>query len=834
MQKYYGKNWLEVVGLLGSNIHKGLLEYDCTLRREAYGDNVINIGNVQGKVEVFKDLLKKKYIYISALISILFLLKGLYILAIINFILLVFNILFKVYYDIKIGNDLELIQNLNKSKVIVLREGVQRAVEASELVRGDIVMLKKGSFICADLRVIKSDGLKVDERNITGEDFLKEKYESKVDGRAVTLGEINNMLFRGSFVKDGSGSGVVVEIGNNTELGKLLAIINKNGNNKHNMLKKIEDITLKSMLCLMLVGLIIYLVLPGGGVKKQEVFMYGVFAIVTICIPIIIILTSKSIKMNFLKEGIDIINFSSFNLINDVKVVFLNKFGTITKSELYFEKMYTNEKIFTNREIDIKDINIKRILDISLLVNNSKYNNDSALSKGDMYEIAYVKYCTEQGIFKSAIDNKNKRKFEIYKDTNKKVITTVNKCEKGYRANSRGTIEGILELCTHILVNGIEREITSKDIEKIKLADLYFSRESLVTEAFAYRSFSYEPSISENVESNLVFVGMVALENLFAEGVTEDIENLMETGVLPIIFTDDNKIVGEMFGRKVGLISSPSEVISGVELKSLSGKELYKVISRTRVFCRLTPDLKNKVIAIFNADGFKVAVEGETLGDLSVVNSAQLSIIKGKASRLLKQCGDLYIRENGLEAFFRVKEESLKIEKSIKNAIKIYSTLVIAEIIALNCYYALADLRLFEVQTIVFMNFILATPMILLVINYGKEEVNKNEPFIRGIAFALLPVISIIFLPEFNEFAMYMILGGMLIVYGLVNCNLSFKTFNGGVKLLLVAIMLYILGGVSIGFINSVSYLKNLVVIIGGIIIIYSVCDLIVTKWQDS
>ncbi|MGL5086469.1 MAG: HAD-IC family P-type ATPase [Clostridium sp.] len=834
MQQYYGRNWNEIVGLLGSNINKGLLEYDCTLRRESYGDNVIDIGEACSNLSIFKEIVKKKYIYISILISIVFVLSGFGMLGLINLLLLIFNIGFKVYYEIKVDNKAEKLQSLNKSKVVVLREGIERLIEASELVKGDIVILNKNSFIAADLRVIKSLGLKVDEKSITGEEFIKEKYDNKIHGQASKLGEINNMLFRGSVIKEGSGMGIVVETGNSTELGKLMASIDKDNINKHNMLKKIEDIILKLMLCLILVEIILSLVLPGSVLNKTEIFMFGLFCIVNVCLPVIIILYGKEMKKEFLAEEVELINFSAFNLAKDIKVIFLDKYGTLTKEELYFEKMYTNEKILANRAIDIKDINVKRVLDISLLANDAKYNNDNNWTTGDIYEIAYVKYCTEQRIFKSNIEGKNTRKFQIPKDTNKNVVTTVNKTEKGYRANCRGTVDGVLDFCTHILVNGIERSITSQDIEKIKLTDLCFSREGLLTEAFAYRSFSYEPSKSENIESNLVFVGLVALENLFVEGVTEDIERLMENGVLPIMITDDNKIVAEIIGRKIGLVSSSKEVISGIELSSLSEKELYKVISRTRVFCRLTPELKTKIISIFNEDGFKVAVEGETLGDLSVVNSAHLSIVKGQASSLVKQCADLYIKGNALKAFFKIVEDGFRVDEAIKNAIKVYSTLVICQIIALNFFYAFVDERLFGAYTIVFMNFILLTPIILLVMNCGKEEINSKKKYLRVVLFSAMPLLSIYLLGEFNEFAAFMIIGGMLIVYGIVNSHISIRSFNIGIKLLIISILIYIAGCFLIGFMGTVVYSKNLMVTIGGLIFIYLIGDLIITNWQDS
>ena len=278
MQRYYGRNGAEIIALLGTNIDKGLLEYDCILRRETYGDNTIDLGKVDGRVEIVKDLVKRKYIYVSILISIVFILKQLNILALINFLILIFNISFKVYYEYKRQKELDILQNLNKAKVIVLREGLQRIVEARELVKGDIVIIKKDSFISADLRIINSNGLKVNERNVTGENLIKEKYESKIDVQASSLGEINNMLFRGSTVKAGIGMAIVVETGNNTQLGKLLSIINEKKYNKNTILKRSEDTILKLMLCLILVNLIMYLILPGNFIgKARNIYVWVIF-----------------------------------------------------------------------------------------------------------------------------------------------------------------------------------------------------------------------------------------------------------------------------------------------------------------------------------------------------------------------------------------------------------------------------------------------------------------------------------------------------------------------------------------------------------------------------
>ncbi|GAB6169621.1 cation-transporting P-type ATPase [Clostridium carnis] len=833
MRDYYSNTWVKVVDLLGSSINKGLYEYDCEIRRTQYGDNRICLPYSGGKLNILKGLLKQKYIYFILTIIILFAIRGFNSLAIITGLLLILSVSFKIYFEIVKEKEVEILQNLNTSQVLVLREGIERLIEAEELVKGDIVYFRKNSFISADIRIIESKDLKVDERSITGDSFLKDKYETKVSGYVGSIGDINNMLFRGSIIKDGQGKGIVVETGNNTQLGKLLRVINTVNVKKHTMIQRVENIASKVGICLILTQVILGLILPEKLISKEAIFAYGIFSILSICTPIIILEYVKIIKGRFKDENIEIINFSTIDLVKDVKVMFLDKVGTLTKNELYVEKVYTNEEIIGANKLDVNDINVKRLLDISILCNNAKYNNDSKWSKGDMFEIAYVKFGLEKSLFKGTIESKNKRKFEMPRDTNRKLITTVNKNRKGYRANTRGNLDSILEVSTHVLVNGIERELTNEDILKIKMADMNFSREGLVTEALAYRSFNYEPSEQENIESNLVFVGLIALENPFVEGITEEIEELMGNKVLPIIFTDDNKITGEVLGRKLNLISSSEEVISGIELSYLSEEEFCKVISKTRVFCRLTPELKTKIVSLFNKDGFKVAVEGETLGDLPLVSLAQVGIVKGKASSLLKRSGDIYTNESAVKAFIKLLKENIEMDKSIVQGITIYVLVMLSQIFALNFHYLFTESILFNEYTTMVMNFLLLTPIILLNMCFGKEESSKKS-IIRGALFISIPIIGIFLVKDHYEFIACALIGGISLLTTIINCRISYRSFNNGVRLLFIAIIIYGVALALIGFMTSVVYSQLLGILIGGLLLSFIVGDIIIKKWQES
>ncbi|WLF68478.1 cation-transporting P-type ATPase [Clostridium septicum] len=833
MKSYYGASSTKLVESLESDINKGLSADECLLRRDKYGDNKIDTPGSIRRIGILKSFLKEKYVYFYFIIIGIFILNKFNIMAIITSLLFIYNLIFKIYYEFTKAKEIEILQSLNTSQVSVLRDGIERIIEAEELVKGDIVRFRKNSFISADIRIIESEGLKVDERNVTGESLLKDKYETKLDGSVASLGEIHNMLFRGSVIKEGNGIGIVVETGRNTRLGKMLTVINNSKLNKRSLFFKVENIIYKICICLILVQVIFTLVLPGSFKGKSELFFVGIFCIITIALPNLISKYTKETKRRLLLDGYDLINFSALDSVKDIKVIFLEKTGTITKRELYLEKIYTNEEIIEKGKIDIKDINNKRLLDISMLCNNAKYNGDTEWSKGNMLEVAYIKFARERRLDKLDLERKNRRKFEVARDSSKKIYTTINKGDKGYRANTRGTLESVLEVCTHILVNGIERELTSEDINKIKMIDMIFKREGLVTDAFAYRSFNYEPSRSENIESNLVFVGLAALSNPLVDGITVEIEEIKEKGVLPIIFTDENKISGEILGREVGLIKSSKEVISGIELQSLGKDEFYKVISRTKVFCRLTPALKASIVNVFREDGFKIACEGETLGELPIVNLADFSVAKGEATGFFKKSCDVYSDKGIISAFNKLTEEGKTLFNGINNAVSIYVLGIIAELFALNFNYLLSDKIIFKQYNVLLMNFLLLTPIILLNMEYRKVDIKKHKVLLELGLISVLVSGAIFILPEENEFALFMIIGGILIFNTLLNSKISFRNINRGNKLLLLIILIYALIGGFIYFLNGAIYSTSMIAIIIETIFTCIVGDIIIKRWQN-
>lgn len=835
MKEYYMESWANVVELLGSNIYKGLYQYECEIRKEENGDNKIQLPYSKGKMKLFLEIFKQKYIYIYLVFIIFFFIYKYINMGLITIILLLINIFIKFNHDISKEKEMELLQNLNTSQVLVLREGIERLVEAEELVKGDIVYFRKNSVIAADIRVIESNGIKVDERSVTGDKFLKDKYSVKMDSKVLSISEVNNIIFRGSIVKEGTGKGIVIEVGNKTELGKLIRIMDNSKVKKDLIINKLEDNIFKVGICLVMVQALLSTILPGRFQDKIPVIAISIFSIIIIAVPIIILYYGKYTKKRILLEhNIELNNFSALDLSKDIKIMFLNKVGTITKDELYLEKIYTNEQIYNSNEIDKSDINTNRLLEISILCNNAKFSNDNKFYKGDMFERAYIKFGIEKFISKDKLESRNRRKFEFPRDSNKNMITTINKNKKGYRANIRGNVDEILDCCTSILINGLEREITLEDIMKIKIAEQSFSRLGLITEAFSYRNFNYEPSEQENIESNLVFVGIIALVNPLVNEVEDEIQHLITSSVLPIIFTEDNKIASEVIGRRIGLIYSEEQITSGSDLDNLNTEELLEIVSKTRIYCNLKPNQKHEIVSLYNKDGYKFAIEGENIGDLSLVSLAQIGIVKGKISMLLKKIGDIYISKSSIKAFLNLKEEAKKLEDGINRGIVIYFFTILSEIIFFNFQHLINGNFKIDEYFIIGINLILLTPIILINMIFGEEDIKVNSEtklLLRGLLYILASITLVILSKDNNEILGFILFGSMLIIDTIINCKIIKRGDSKGIKLIGLAIFIFIILTFILILIKKYEYDTINTIILGALVTIFLIFDIIIKKW---
>jgi Ca2+-transporting ATPase len=836
LEKYCNNSWAQIVELLNSNVQNGITENDCEVLRLKYGTNKIDLPSANKLYKHILNALRQKAVLIYTIITIILFVFKHYLFAGMVAAILMLNLILIVMYTIKRDKEIGALERLNSADTIVIRDGAQKIIKSEELVMGDIVKINRDSIIPADIRIISANDIKVDEKNITGEAFYKEKFESKIIGSISSLTDMKNILFKGSVIKSGSGIGIVISTGNSTQLGRMLAMLTYASNRKHNfgimVAKSLEKYLLIYFLGIIIIGS--YLVYTGQDVNKNYIctalFILG-------CFPITIIanLIFRKVIKSFMNENIEIINFSVFNLIKDVNILFLDKVGAISKKEMIVKKLFINDNVLSADDPYIKEITFDRIVEISLVCNSAIYNPSEDNGKGELDELAFLSYAAKKKIYKAAIDSRNLKILEIPMDSDKRFSTVVSKFNKRYRANTRGNVDDVLEQCTHVMMDGVEREITDEYKSKIKEIDMNLSIEGLITEGFAYRNFTYEPSKSENIESNMVFVGIIGLENPLEENLKNSISRIKDKAIVPILFTEESKLSAITNAKKANIIRNNNQVVAGIELDSLNHQELKDLLCRVRVFCRVNPEIKSKIVSLFIKDGHKVATTGETLGDLPALNLSNVGIGKGKASTIVKKVSDVYIKENYLDGFFKIRDYSRKFDKNIDRGFKIYFMTILSELLVLIGSIAIGQTESMDFWSILVVNGVLFIPLSLIILLKNGRDISKNEMMIRALILSIITMISIYKIEEKEATIVPLtILSIGILLFTLFNSNISIRKLSKELIMGIISLSIIIVSVTSIILVNNI-LLRDIVVIELVVSIIFLlIFEILARKWQDS
>ncbi|MDR3595022.1 cation-transporting P-type ATPase [Clostridium sp.] len=836
MEKYCSNSWNQIVELLNSNAQQGISENDCEQLRIKYGTNKIDLPSGNKLYKHVLNALKEKSVIIYLIISIMLFIFKSYLFGSIATLILILNLILVIRHTIKRDEEIGTLERLNSAEAIVIRDGIQKSIKSEELVMGDIVKFSRESVIPADLRIISANDIKVDEKNITGEAFYKEKFESKIMGNIYSLTDMKNILFKGSVIKSGSGTGIVISTGNLTQLGRMLAMLTYASNRKHNfgamIIKTLQRYLMTYFIAIIIVGS--YFVLKGQDVQKNYI---STALFLLACFPVTIIakLVFKKVIESFLNEDIQIINFSVFNLIKDVNILFLDKVGAISKKEMIVNKVFINNNVISNNESYVKEITFDRIVEISLICNSAIYNMGNDGSKGELDELAFLDYAAKKNIFKGAVDSKNSKILEIPMDSDKRFLTVVSKFDRRYRANTRGNVDAVLERCTHIMIEGVERELTEEYKNKVKEIDMNLSIEGLITQGFSYRNFTYEPSKSENIESNMVFVGVIGLENPLEENIEDSINRIKDKAIVPILFTEESKLSAITNAKKANIIRNDNQVVAGIELDSLNHQELKDLLSRVRVFCRVNPEIKSKIVSVFIKDGHKVATTGENLGDLPALNLSNVGIGKGKASTIVKKVSDVYIQQNYIDGFFKIRDYSKKFDKNIDRGFKIYFMTILSELLVLLGNLIMGQAEGLDFWNIIIINALLFIPLSLIILLKDGRDVGKNEVVIRALVFSIINMISIYKVDgkEATLVPLTIISIGILL-FTLFNSDISVRKLSKELTMAMFAFLIIILGIAGVILINNIIPRYIIVIELVVSIIFLIIFEILARKWQDS
>lgn len=733
MNRWYSLSWNKIVEAFKSNEKRGLSFKQLEINRKAKGKNSLKINNKSKKTDF--EIIKEEIFLIPFFVGFILIFLGLYIEAMVVLIIALGATYFAVKGKKERLKELETINNLNYTDVWVMRAGIRDLVKAEDLVIGDIVILKPNNIIPADIRIIDSKNLKINERNVLGEEFISLKNPGRIDGNVNSIKEIYNMAFRGTRVVSGEGKGIVVEVGSKTNIGNIVKYFELFNNNLEKKEKSFTAFKKNFNILALMIIIISFFIFKFFNLNNYKIlFGYFVFIIGTMNLLEI----SNSIALNykykkFNEIGINNLNKDGLNYLDNIDVIFLDKLGSITENEMKVKYIYSDRKIEDSKKINKNNINMERLISIVVLCNNAKYNKATESYLGDLKEGATLKFAIDNNIFKASMEGKNKRIFEVVNNLDKEIKTTINKVNKNYRAQVRGSLEEVLSRSSFIMLDGIEKPLSNEEIENIKMIDFNFANEGLVTEAIAYRSFNYQPTEDENIENNLVFVGLIAYENPKKENVQELITEIKKRSIIPILITDDNKITAYRIAKEAGIVNNMSEVVTAVEMLNLNKDEIIDVLARGKVFCKITANIRNKIVEIFTENKYKLCTTGENLSHIPSILLSEVSIAKGKSSAaLVNTLSTMNIEDDILEKVLFLYDNSKQYKINLEKTLTFFKKVLLIEMALIAILVAIFDLNL-KWYILLFNIIFIPIFLITLILYYDKLQ----EKIIETIEFIL-------------------------------------------------------------------------------------------------
>lgn len=715
----------------------GINQNDANERLLKYGENKLKESKKKSFIVKFFSQFKDVMIIlllISAVISLVF---GIvenngyseYLDAVIIFVIVILNATLGVVQESKAENAMESLKKMSQPNSKVIRDGKEVLIKTNELVVGDIVMLEAGDVVPADIRLIESASLKCDESMLTGESNPVEKVSDCVLPAKTALGDRKNMCFSSSVITYGRGVGVVVATGQNAEIGKIAGFINKETDKEETTLQKSLN-SFGKIITIIVLAVAVLIFLIDTFVTKQhwlESLMTAVVIAVaavpeSLMVVVTIILSIGVTKL--VSKNVIIKRLHSVETLGCCEVICSDKTGTITQNKMTVRKVYFNHQILEVNKVQKDDC--EKLLLNMVLCNDAKIQNNSII--GDPTETALLDFAQKFDYKKKSLEKSFVRVNEIPFDSNRKLMSTLNVKNDEYIQYTKGAVDEILTKCTKILDAGKIRKITDEDKQKIKQANTKLCSKALRVLGYAYRESKDKTDIKEQ---SLTFVGMSGMIDPPREEVFEALKKCKRAGMQAVMITGDHKDTAYAIAKELGIVENKSQVVDGIFLDNFSDKQLIKEIHKYKVFTRVSPEHKVRIVKAFKALGKVVAMTGDGVNDAPSIKSADIGIGMGKSgTEVTKEVADMVLTDDNFATIVIAVEEGRKIYTNIQKTIQFLLSCNIAEVIAILLITLIFPHATFLVAVqILFINLVTdSLPAIALGMELVEKDVMDHKP----------------------------------------------------------------------------------------------------------
>jgi len=744
--KWYQLEAQAALEKLASTEH-GLSEAEVRERLATYGPNKFV---EEEKISALKILVHQ---FASPLIYILILAAGVtffleeYKDAVVIAAVVLFNALIGFVQEIKAEKSVKALKSMVAPKARVLREGKEKEIPALELVPGDIVLLESGTKVPADLRLLQTVELRIDEAILTGESLPVEKSARAIGEENLTPGDQRNMAFLGTIVLVGRAKGVVAETGPNTLLGSIAAEVHRLKPVKSPLQRKFDRFA--NLLGLIILGASIILFGVGVwmGEAPRDMFMTVVAAAVATIpegLPIVVTITlARSVGLMARRNAI-MRKLPAVETLGSTTVICSDKTGTLTKNEMTVKYIYDGEHIFeiTGTGYDprgevmqswmpvepIAKGNLDQVLRIGLLCNESSVYEEEGEYKisGDPTEAALIVAARKAGLNLDEESAAYPRLDLLPFESERGYMATLHEHEGRKWLFVKGAPEKAVHFCTECMFgNGQKMHAI------FKVAD-NMAREGLRVLAMAFREVPSDVTeiTHQMVEQELIVAGVQGMIDPPREEVIDAIAGCQRAGIRVIMITGDHAVTAKAISRQLGLTREEPKVVTGKELEEMDDDQLFAQVQTTSVFARVAPEHKLRITQQLINHGEIVAVTGDGVNDTPALKAAHIGVAMGRTGTdVAKEAADMVIADDNFASIFAAVKEGRIVFDNIRKVVFFLMPTGIAAILSIIAAVALGMPMPYLPAQLLWINLVTnGLQVIALAFEPGEKDVDRRPP----------------------------------------------------------------------------------------------------------
>lgn len=651
--------------------------------------------------------------------------------AIIIALVIIINTTVGVIQEAKAEKSLIALRKLTSPNATVRRNGILQEIPAEQLVPGDIVLIEAGQIVPADIRLIETTNLQVEESSLTGESLSVDKDARFYSDKEIPLGDRKHMVFMTTLASYGRAMGIVLRTGMDTEVGNIATMLQKQESELTPLQNKLNDLGKILGMAAILVSLIIFLIGFAQGRDVLDLFLIAVSLAVAAIpegLPAIVTIVLALGVQRMIKRNAIIRHLPAVETLGAVDVICSDKTGTLTQNKMTMTHGMTNGRLHRIGELSLENKTTKRFLEAISLCNNASISRDK--QTGDPTEIALLEAAAQVQLHKDELEATYKRVDEIPFDSDRKMMTTIHQAGDHYLIFVKGALERLLPKLNKIEKDGQLEDFTQEVEAHILQTVDQMASQALRVLGVAYKKVPVDKFHIDEAEQDLVFLGLTGMIDPPREEVKDAIASCHNAGIKVVMITGDHQQTALAIAKQLGIAEDEHETLTGQSLNKMSDSQLKETVRSTKVFARVSPEHKVRIVNALKENDNVVSMTGDGVNDAPSLQAADVGVAMGiTGTDVAKGASDVVLTDDNFSTITAAIEEGRNIYQNIKKSILFLLSCNLGEIITLFIGILMGWPAPLTAIHILWVNLITDTlPAISLGIDPKEEDMMRHQP----------------------------------------------------------------------------------------------------------